>query len=592
MFSFFFRFIITTSSSQDELLKRSTTNTETFLETCVLDADHKALKEHLVYNQVQQSDLDRCLLRGLQMMQCNERELLQVAQALIILLQSGAKWNSDAWLDDQKTPCHIICESPGDLHELLDLMIKSSQQTIIDARDFGNCTALMYAVENANTNCIKCLFTHGADATIGDNRYQTDKNKSLTPIIKAIWMLRCASKYSSAINSDIFDLLLDAAIERSQDHLKDCADYILCAFLPGNGNCIKKLTKIGALFDIIAFEKRHVWKLITRQGDLELLKSVLNLGIDFVDQDGRSVLGHVVSKGNIEAVGYLLDQGVDIPTYSLEVHETRCETCNENILIIDKGSKQDKQDPCMIAIRKNMLEIVKLLDEHGSQSCKSFNALRCAVIHGNVDVVSYLLKKYTYPLNIEYRISTDSGESIYTLLTEPFFTCNAQIRKLLLDHGADPAKPMCAATSANAVMTAIYYAPLEVIARYIRSGVNVNLRSWRSIYGNLSPLEASVLHRRPYVSLMLLISGCSRGVISTGSHMFNFKLEAELEKLMKEWNVYDNNVTPLKQRCRCVILNHLSPRADMKIGKLPLPQCLIKFLGIPELDAIVQLCTY
>ena len=81
-------------SSENEVPTRSTTNTPTFLETCVLDADHKALEEHLVNNPVQQSDLDRCLLRGLRIVQRKERELSHVAQALTLLLPSGAKCNN------------------------------------------------------------------------------------------------------------------------------------------------------------------------------------------------------------------------------------------------------------------------------------------------------------------------------------------------------------------------------------------------------------------------------------------------------------------------------------------------------------------
>ena len=122
-------------SSQDELLTRSTTNTQTFLDTCVLDADHKALEEHLGTNPVQQSYLDECLLRGLQIVQQKKKELSHVAPALTILVQAGAKWVCNDLLDGQKTPYHIICESPGDHHELLDLMINLSQQTIIDQQD-------------------------------------------------------------------------------------------------------------------------------------------------------------------------------------------------------------------------------------------------------------------------------------------------------------------------------------------------------------------------------------------------------------------------------------------------------------------------
>ena len=293
--------------SRKKKLTRSTTKTRTFLETCVLDADHKALEEHLVNNLVQQSDLDRCLLRGLRIVQRKETELSHVAAALTILLQFGAKWNSDDLLAKQKTPLHIICESPGDHHELLELMIKSSQRTIINQRDWYRRTALTYAGQTANMNCLRCLIINGVD--------------------------------------------------------------------------------------------------------------------------------------------------------------------------------------------------------------------------------------------------------------------------------------MCSETSPNAIMAVICcFVSLDIIAQFIRRGVNINVRSWNYRFKNVvSPFEASVMYGRENVSLMLLISGCSRGVFHNGRFIANPKLK----KMMKEWNLYDNNVIPLKQRCRRVILNHLSPQADKKIKKLPLPTCLIKFLSIPELDDIV-----
>ena len=239
----------------------------------------------------------------------------------------------------------------------------------------------------------------------------------------------------------------------------------------------------------------------------------------------------------------------------------------------------------MKVIHHNMLEIVKLLEEYGSETCKLFMALRCAVIYNSVDVASYLLDKYTYPLNVEY--TKESDHSGYTLLTEPGSVCNAQITKLLLDQGADPAKPMCAARSVNAIMTAIIYRPLEVIVQYIRSGVNINDRSYAGLYERIaSPFEISVLRGNYNVAEILLISGCSCGEFSCYRFIDNSK--PELVKFIKKWKVQENNVLPLKQRCRSVILNHLSPRADMKIEKLPLPQCLNKFLLIHELDDIIN----
>ena len=43
------------------------------------------------------------------------------------------------------------------------MMIKSTPQRIIDAEDSRMFTALVYAVRNANINCLKCLIANGAD---------------------------------------------------------------------------------------------------------------------------------------------------------------------------------------------------------------------------------------------------------------------------------------------------------------------------------------------------------------------------------------------------------------------------------------------
>ena len=347
---------------------------------------------------------------------------------------------------------------------------------------------------------------------------------------------------------------------------------------------MKTIIKFKALF-YATTDDVMLWTIVAIIGNVKLLKCMINGGVDknSTDQYGYSILCLVVNSSNIEAVRYLLDIGVAIPTYAPEEREVQCEQCEGNRLIIDNDWEQEIRDPCMKAIHCNELEIVKLLDEYGSQSCKSFYALRSAVQYGFVDVVSYLLNKYSYPLNIEYIIK-DSSKDIFTLLTETVYMSPAQSAKLLLDHGADPAKHMCAGTSRNAIMTAIHFGNLEVITQYIRSGVDINLKSWDSKYGRVSPFEASVLRNCHDVSEMLLISGCSGGVFNN----LTLKNKPKLEKLMKEWKVYDNNVIPLKQRCRCVILNNLSPRADLKIEKLPLPPCLIKFLSIPELDSFTS----
>ena len=578
-------------SLQDELPTRSTTYTQTFLDNCVFDADLKALQEHLVSNPVQQSDLDRCLLRGLQIVQWKERELSHVAPALTILLQSGAKWNSDVLLDEQKTPYHIICESRGDHHELLDLMIKSSQKTIIDTQDLAGNTALLYAVRCVNINCLKCLIGNEADVNIvndGICSYVHERSpRPWTALMEAIWNLCFAE---SAIEVNIFYLLLDSGADVNLPAFE--RQYFQLPITLAIGHCkvysiIQKLIEKGACLDVTGYGGK-AWAMIATFGNVELLKCMFNHGIDkdSTDKNGLSILSMAVISKNVDAVRYLLDLGVVIPSSRPEQWKTK-----DNILRI----KHENQDPCMKAICYNRLDMVKLFEEYGSKSCELFTALRRAVINNSVEVVSYLLNKYTYPLNMEYTILSSHSKSIYTLFTEPRSVYNAEITKLLLDHGADPAKTMSATTSLNAIMTAIKYKNLKVIAQYIRSGVDINSRSCdctyihRCTYIDVSPFEASVFRGYHNVAKILLISGCSRGLFSLkSSHNFKNHLKPELKKLMKEWKVQENNVTPLQQRCRSVILNHLSPRADIKIEKLPLPQSLVKFLNISEIDGIVD----
>ena len=589
-------------SQEMELSTRSTSNTQAFLKACVLNADHKALEEHLMNNQVQQSDLDRCLLSGLRIVQRTERTLSHVAPALKLLLLSGAKWNSDTLLDDQKTPLHIICESPGDHHELLDLLIKSSQRTIIDAQDWTGRTALMHAVRNVNINCVKCLIAKGADINILNDKDQYSVSglppQKSSAILEAILMMDSDCILTFVLEG-IFDLLLD------KSSFDCCMSLFPVAANSGSVYCIKKLIEKGAHPNFIDPYQRDLWTEIASLGDVELLKWLFNHDIDkdIIDENGVSILYYVVTSDNIEAVRYLLDLGVAIPTYTPEVIKTQCEQCKEHMLIVgnNKWYDQVNRDPVMRSIYYNQLEMIKLLDDYGSQTCKSFNALRFAVMFHRVEVVSYLFNKYTYPLNMEYIrcVETDSNPSGskrgFTLLTDLNTSydrklSSLQIIKLLLDYGADPAKAMCTAGSTNASTKAIACRNLNVMAQYIRRGVDINFRSYDNTYGRVLPFEASILLGYHDVAEMLLISGCSCGVFSwDNNHKFKNNLKPEVVTLMKEWKVQENNVTPLKQRCRSVILNHLFPRADLKIKKLPLPGCLIKFLNIPEFDVIHDL---
>ena len=566
--------------------------------TYFFDADVHVLKEHLKSNQMSQKMLDGYLLSRFQLVQRQIREMRQVAPALKLLLQSGSKWKDGAVLENHMTPYHLICQATGDYDELLDMTIKSSERNLLNNKSYDGSTALLYAVNNGNLNCVRSLIANGAEVNLEYScclQCCTNQNslQTLNLITAANKMLKHDSIYPSGIMSDIFDLFLDNGIDVN----KSCC-VLNCERTPiksaieiGNVQCVKKLIEKGALLDTI------VWSHIAWMGSVELLKYMLDHGVDkdstatIYDDTTRSLLSFVVEGKEIEAVHYLLDLGVTMPSYTPAADNIPCKKCGKNRLLIDNMEDFSSEYPFMTACRENMSNIVQLLDKYGNQNLKTMNALRCAVRHNSVDVIDYLLSKYKYPLNDEYFIEQcfirrRNRIQACHLLGEPCKYWPAVVQ-LLLDHGVDFSKTFCYTSSS--INTAILGGNEKTVALLIRNGADVNCRSQHFLFrSNDLPFENAVEADEKSIAEMLLISGCSCGVFSLDNdRRFTYEIESDLEDLMKNWNLCENNVTPLKKQCRRVILKHLSPTAQKKINKLPLPPLIVKYLSMPELDDVI-----
>ena len=300
------------STQSDKQTIGGSTNTVALLEGCIVTANYDALQEHLENNQTEQSMLDRCLMIGIQIVQRKEQEMGRVAPALQLLCQTGAKWNRDYLLEHQMTPYHLICQSAGDHCELLDLLIRSSEQTLLNAKDYYKYTALMYAVKNANINCLKSLITHGAEV-------KTNDHKRIL-IILAIEELQDDSKQSAIIMTEIFDLLLDNGA--------DVNLALTQAISLGRVECIKKLIVKGANID---YDDGYVWQMTAGYG-VDMLNCLFDRGIDkdVTDQQGRSLLWWVTQSGKVETIRYLLDLGVKVPTYVSKTSQDKCKHCEFN----------------------------------------------------------------------------------------------------------------------------------------------------------------------------------------------------------------------------------------------------------------------
>ena len=535
-------------------------------------------------------------MSGLQIVQKQERELSQAAPTLLLLLKFGAQWiNDETWLNvlfkNGMTPYHLICQSSGDQHELLDLMLLSSEQALIDKAHRGNCTALVHAIRNLNINCVKSLLTHGANVN-----YYSSPNWLWSincPLVEAMREWASDSEHSRIIREDIVDLLLGSGVDVNEPCNKYTPPPIICALNYGNVKCIKKLIHRGARLGRTSYGNNYVWAELVRRRHVNLLKNLLEHGIDkdSTDTEGKSMLWLVIESGDVEAIRYLLDLGVTLATYQLEAELKPCKKCGTNRLHIRRDCEQSTRDPCMDAISRNALVIFQLLEKHSALSFNSFNVLMKAI--DSQDVMEYLLNRYTYPLDIEYTTHNSNRGIIYqsdyrTILMEACYSNNAAVTKMLLDHGADPNKRMCEKKCFSVINIAINKCNVEMVAHLIRSGLDINSRSYHYVHGYVLPFEAAVLDGRLDAAKMLFVSGGSCGVYSFNSYYtFKANINPNFKKIMKKWNVYSNNVNPLEQQCRSAILNHLSPQAHKKIQKLPLPHCIIKYLSLAELDDVM-----
>ena len=602
--------------SEDQLCANHA-NTKTLLHASLWNGKHDPFKEHVENNPVRR-DFDGCLKYGIELVMSQKRTLSDVVQTLMILLQNGAKWDSDDLLmSGRMTPYHVICKSTGDHQELLDLMIKELGRSLLNARDDPQHTALMYAVENANIKCVGSLIAKGADVNLNVNeryigmRTVTDR---IGPLIDSIDLLQPHTR-SYDIRMNVFDLLLENGADVNQPCNVYLRTPLMYAAATGSVSCVQKLIQKGAQLQDADIAGDKVWVFAARSGSVDMLRYLLEdngIDKDSVEKRGASVLYWTVKSGNIEAIRYLLSIGARIPTYVPQESVELCRYCRTNLPyhLISEKELQGNRHPCLVAITQGMVEVIRLLEEYGCQFCKRPEALIIAIRKKKVNVVKYLLRNHSFPINYEYagyrafnrarnrernricnRACGRAWDSHTTLLTEACQTKSVKIVNLLLEHGADPNKKICREDKCQSALTvALHGGHLKILARFLRGGLDVNTRPYSpDTDGVLSWPRTAVCYNNIQAAEMLFVSGCSHRVFNLHiNHRIVANIRPKFQELLNKWNQHKNNVIPLQQRCRVVILNYLSPQADRKIIKLPLPPCLITFLSIPELDDIIK----
>ena len=525
-----------------------------------LNGEHEPFEAHLGSNEIRLEWVISSLRQALDMVTNKQRTISDVTLTLRILLKYGAKKSLTGQYYIDETPYHVICYATGDYHELLELVIEELGVSLINVEDLHGTTPLLYAIKYVNFKCVERLITNRADVNVSGN------GEIMSPISRLIENMHYiqyyySNKFISMMNT--FELLLDNGADVNKPCLIFHRTPIMYAAVGGITKCVQKLIQRGA----------HLYA---------------------TDRDGFIILRWAVQGGNIQIVRYLLNLGVTMTTYIPQEHVEPCRVCGTNLLCFSIHETQRLTDLYMQAVKLNKIEVVKLIDEYGCQLYKSVDTLYYAIYMKSMEVVVYLLCKHKYPLNNEYFQEGSYRRGMFLNQTLLLKFCktdsaeSAQMVKLLLQHGADPNVMSCNErySTISAINGAIDARHVEVIALLIRGGANLYTKSHYPVVGSVLPFENAVYNDHIYAADMLLLSGCPCGV-----HMNNHDLQVgitrELKELLKEWNVEKNDVIPLKQRCRMVILNQLTPQADKKILELPLPLRLIKYLSIPELDNII-----
>ena len=295
------------------------TKTQTLLHASFMLGEHDAFKEHMENNPVQQ-DFKGVLKEGLKLVSRGTRTMSDVAPTLMVLLKNGARWGLKAKLmPTKRTPYHVICDSTGDHHELLEWMITELGSKFVNSKDYQGSTALKFAVKNANINCVKCLIANGADVNYikgkNRNRYTWNLKRittirfSVNPLIESIKLLHPNSAQSPSTMMEIFDLLLESGADVNQPYnIYNHDTPVMYAADIGNAKCVQKLLQKGAQLNPV-----DNWTFAAKSGSVDLLKYLLEdngIDKDSTDTQGCSVLFWTVTSGNVKAIRYLLNLGV------------------------------------------------------------------------------------------------------------------------------------------------------------------------------------------------------------------------------------------------------------------------------------------
>ena len=430
--------------------------------------------------------LNEYLLSGFQMVQNKGRELQQVAHPLKLLLEFGAKWKDGVLLENQMAPHHLICRSHGDNHELLDLIPAYFDRTLINSKSHDWSTALLYAVRNVNLKCVKSLIANGANVNV--------ENYS------------CAC-YPSLSSSQQVQLLSPITrLQPNSEYSSIVMTEILALLLDSGVNvnkrsCISKPKPIE--YAIYQGNVRCVKKLIEKEAWL-----------DTIDRDGvYTSWSKVAGMGSADLLKCMLDHGINKECTDLE-----------------------GQSLSSYTVRSGNVEAMQYLLDLGV----TMTSYALGTAPGTDDILCKGCGKSRLLINIDAEAKRRDPYMVackFNMLP---------VVQLLEDYGNHNFKSM------NALRYAVLDDSLEVVYYLLGKYMYpLNNEYALKIYDNIV-YRNILIEACDQVIDLLVDHGAdpNRSICEDERHRFRSNVGLQLEKLMKKWNVHENNVTPLKIQCR------------------------------------------
>ena len=300
---------------------------------------------------------------------------------------------------------------------------------------------------------------------------------------------------------EVFQLLLDKAVDQSDERLKDA---LRTAIQVSCFEVVRILLDRGVNTNQVS----TVLQDAVCHGSIEIIRLLLAKGANVNAQGGKygNALQAAVNRGKVQVIRLLLDEGADANAQGGEFGnplQTAAWRCKVRVveLLLDKGADVNVQggrydSALQAAAYKGKVEVIQLLLGKGADiNVQGGKALHAASLMGKIEVIRLLLDRGV-DVNAQ-------GGRFGNALQAAARIGKLKVTQLLLDRGADVNAQ--GGEYSNPLQAAVSCGEIEVIRLLLDKGADVNTQSGE--YGNA--LQAAVYGSKVEVIRLLLDKGAN-----------------------------------------------------------------------------------